>query len=353
MPRCDWEGGCCRRHPRVCDVEQALPPSMHVFQGLAAQLRTQANATSGSFRFSRNPTARRVSVIRPAFEMFVHDPSACLISQTLLRERSWEERELTVVLTALLSGSAAGFFLDIGSNIGVYALSAAAAGIPTVAFEPLTFNVELLAASAALARRRKVPLLAVHAAVAATPSRTPVCVRPFNTHATKAAANAGNGQLSLGASPSSVGESSACASGELVTVTTVDTVLSSDPTLAAACFTAAKVDVEGYEAAALRGASGVLGGRCPPCLVFLETQPAVAASVGFGKSEAFDVLNGHGFRCRPIVLKKKEQRDFACWRPAVTPRCREPVAAAKACLATTGHRLCKAYVEHAVLVRTG
>ena len=310
--------------------------------GLAGQLRVTANASS---TFARNPAAQRITMRRPPFDIWVHDPASCLISRALLRERAWEDRELMVVLAALLGGPPGGFFLDIGANLGVYALSAAAAGVPAVAIEPLTFNIELLAASARRLDPRRAPLLAVHAAVAATPSAVPACVRAFDTQATKAAANAGNGQVAhAGAS---------CAAGEVVTLTTVDAVLQSDPMLRRVCFTALKVDVEGFEAAALRGAGGVLGGGCPPCLVFLETQPAIAAAAGSDSKEVFGVLRGFGYECRSIVLKKREPRDFACWRPRPTRRCREPVAAAMACLATAGHRLCKSFVDHAVTVRTG
>ena len=85
----------------------------------------------------------------PQFGMFVHDPGECrYISRSLLLGGRFEAHLVDAVVQAVARSSGERF-LDIGANIGVYALSVAAAGFHGVAVEPLRYNTELLAASAA------------------------------------------------------------------------------------------------------------------------------------------------------------------------------------------------------------
>ena len=66
--------------------------------------------------------------------------------------------------------------------------------------------------------------------------------------------------------------------------------MAAQPDLADACVYAVKADVEGYEAGpAFQGARAMFTGRCPPCLVFMEHQPAYTLAAMGDARHAFHV----------------------------------------------------------------
>eukprot|EP00892_Ulva_mutabilis_P000857 jgi/Ulvmu1/10772/UM069_0006.1 len=78
------------------------------------------------------------------------EPAEDIVSNVIKRQGIWEPNELHTVLTALEraaaadAGGATPALLDIGANIGTYAIVAAAFGYPVRAFEAMTRNVQAI-----------------------------------------------------------------------------------------------------------------------------------------------------------------------------------------------------------------
>mmetsp|Transcript_19684 Transcript_19684/g.38959 ORF Transcript_19684/g.38959 Transcript_19684/m.38959 type:complete len:398 (+) Transcript_19684:81-1274(+) len=75
----------------------------------------------------------------PPFLMNIHDPTKDSISKEIESSGCWECNHLNEVIRALSSHSNS-YFLDIGANIGMWSLTAAAAGFPTISIEPFMQN---------------------------------------------------------------------------------------------------------------------------------------------------------------------------------------------------------------------
>ena len=256
----------------------------------------------------------------PSFSMYVHDPSECKwISKSLLTHGRFEAGLIAAVVKALAQNPGE-WFLDIGANFGVYALSAAAAGFYTMAVEPLHYNTELLAASAAHAGIGH-RMMAFKTAVAAHRSDEAMCVI---SHERTGAGNKGNGQLAplrdcSQAADSARSSSSRSAAIELVPVNTIDNLIASEPALLRACFAAVKVDVEGFELPAMLGAGSVFGGRCPPCLVVIEYVPYYNVSLLAHSNQTrnpLPFLSSLGYKCR-----REQSRHYRC-ENMLAARCR-------------------------------
>ena len=153
-----------------------------------------------------NPRARYARVQLPrvvglpwansTFPMLVHDPDDCVwISRSLLHARKWEPNIVAEAIHAMRSSPMGELFLDIGSNIGTYALSVAAAGFAAVAFEPMRYNTELLSGSIALnpGFERRISLFKTAVAAEEPAQEQLMCIRPAADKAR--ARNGGNGQL--------------------------------------------------------------------------------------------------------------------------------------------------------------
>ncbi len=75
----------------------------------------------------------------PPFLMNIHDPNKDSISKAIESSGCWECNHLNEVISAL-SLHPDSYFLDVGANIGMWSLTAAAAGFPTISIEPFMQN---------------------------------------------------------------------------------------------------------------------------------------------------------------------------------------------------------------------
>jgi len=192
--------------------------------------------------------------------------------EAMVWARQEEETELRALQAMLSPGD---HFVDCGANVGLWSLVAAgrvgAAGRVT-AFEPnpaayhrLTQNI---AASAEVGRR----VTAINVAVADH--------RGAAVFATGAHHNLGR----IVADPA--------ADGIVVAAVTLDEQLGDAP------LHALKLDIEGGEAAALRGASRILGGQRP--WVWAEFNVGIAGTGCIGEWDVFQLLRRFGYACRRI-----------------------------------------------------
>lgn len=169
--------------------------------------------------------------------------------------------------------------LDVGANIGFLTVLAARLVGPAgrvVAFEPVPANAQLVRRNAALNRQRQVQV--VEAAVG----------DHVGTAKLVLARHAGGAALQGADRPQD-----AC--GELtVPVVTLDDWLARLAPSLPGPVRLVKVDVEGAEAAVLRGAGALLRGQRP--LVLLEVDAATAPAAEAKYETCRDLLAGHGYR---------------------------------------------------------
>ena len=293
----------------------------------------------------------------PSIVMFVHDPAECMyISRSLLTNGGFEPG-LVGSIGKAMARRPHERFLDIGANIGTFALQVASAGYETVAIEPMGYNTELLAASRDLLGLSR-NLTLFKSAVAAHPAAEPLCVISHEKHG-----NQGNGQLApmnecrkassaerttADGGGASAPKSKRTARGaahietEVVRVSTVDELLAiadaTRPHAADPCFAAAKIDVEGFELQALLGARSVFEGDCPPCMVLIEYVPyynvsEVQGSMIGSTREAsgsrapqhnpMPLLHEQGYKC-----KRDASRHYRCYQGSQkhASRCSPPGA---------------------------
>eukprot|EP00936_MAST-01D_sp_MAST-1D-sp1_P001686 g1686.t1 len=300
-------------------------------------------------RFTHNPTIRvhtklqmlqmRASTIalRNSFPIFVHAPASCrFISKSLIESGVWEpaiSRRILERLQLGLNAESDGegdrtkrVFVDVGANIGWFSLLAAAHGHEVLALEPMEFNLELLRASAAAleaevaktshARAGEIKIIKTALSDAEGQTRRDMCVLP--AFAGDQLSNAGNGQLH------ELTRSNAAKCTDVVRTTTLDellqhrvaehnsSIMHGKPLLHPFVL---KLDIEGFETRALRGARHLLSGDAAlggpsarPCFVFAEHWAKYAKWSGVGELELFELMFGYGFEAFTIETGGSKSR---------------------------------------------
>ncbi|KAK9840961.1 hypothetical protein WJX81_002664 [Elliptochloris bilobata] len=205
-----------------------------------------------------------------------------IVSSYMTDSNFWEKKlaeEMLVRLEsaraqALAAGRRTPIFLDIGANVGSYALSAAAHGFRVVAFEPLTINAVALRRS--LCRNPTLaPHVTLHEQALAGEARQG-CVL------VSAAQNVGDGTLKCDMPPGwAPGEGYSVRPGAHDFVRLDDFLCAHDT----GDIAFAKLDVEGYEGDVLEGGRDVLLHRKIP-YIHTEVGPGMMRSAG-GDPTAF------------------------------------------------------------------
>jgi FkbM family methyltransferase len=194
-----------------------------------------------------------------AFPFYVHEQGDAFISNRIAETGMWEPFESTMML-GLLSPSDQ--FIDIGANIGWYAVSAAvrvgSAG-HVVAFEPDLSNFALLEANIRQNRSSSI-----------TPLRC--------------ALGAARGKATLRASGTNKGDQrvrefeatvEGTQSGDSVSIETLDEVLEAMPLFDLDKLRIIKIDVQGFEAEVLKGSARLLSRLPQRAIIFLEFEPSL------------------------------------------------------------------------------
>mmetsp|Transcript_28557 Transcript_28557/g.71887 ORF Transcript_28557/g.71887 Transcript_28557/m.71887 type:complete len:462 (-) Transcript_28557:113-1498(-) len=230
---------------------------------------------------------------RHMMPMFVHDPRECIISKDVL-SGGWEAGCVSWIAQSVRSLPGE-FMMDIGANMGIFTLAAAAAGADTLSFEPMTFNSELLVASAGTFAEKgsgTVNLFKTALSNEAKPGSKVCIVRNGAPHRKKVGVNQGNGVVNKNTTSCELGWESS----ELVPLNTIDKVLEEAfEGKQAPCVSTMKIDVEGFETPAIMGAAKLMGGSCPPCHIQLEHVKAHALK---GFPVLLDVLvDDWGYNC--------------------------------------------------------
>jgi FkbM family methyltransferase len=155
-----------------------------------------------------------------------------------------------------------GLFIDVGANVGTYAIWAAELGAEVIALEPAADTFSLLEENIAL---NGYPVSAVRAA---------------------AGDHCGWARFTSGLD---AGNSLSCDGPVVTRLVTVDSLIGSRPV------TGMKVDVEGFEIDVLRGAARALAERRIG-LIQIEWNEASIVAVGADRRPIAELLAGHGYR---------------------------------------------------------
>lgn len=195
------------------------------------------------------------------------------VDRTIFCTGEWEPRETAVIAGLLRQGDV---FVDVGANIGYFTLLAsqivgAAGRIIAVEANPRTFR--LLEANVRLNGCSNVDLR--HVAAGEAPG--------FATMVEREPGNAGGDQVDF-AKEDAPGS---------VAVERLDTLVGEQPVRLI------KLDIEGAEAKALRGATGLLERADAPDLVF-EFTPKFLAGMGDEPRELIGLLERLGYRLQTI-----------------------------------------------------
>jgi len=234
-------------------------------------------------KFKKNPNLEVTAGIpRGSFSMFVHDLKECVFISKNIHDNGVFEpqkaRRLSQVLgNALETGQKN--FLDVGANIGFFSFLAASLGHKVVSVEPLDYNLELVNATREInwfQNRMEVFKTAV-----ADKDKPGMCVVPAATDGSGVAPhNRGNGQIV----PAEKYKSKCV---EYIPVTTLDKVIPDRE------YYAVKIDTEGYEVLALRGATNLW--KKPPCYLFAEHNPLLIKQIGVDPDDLFRDMEARGY----------------------------------------------------------
>ncbi len=237
-----------------------------------------------------NPDALAESSIPPAFlenpnyrhqphghaagvsaSIYVHDPDKCrFISGDILNSGAWERSlvDAFMEISSIIDPEKKEYVFDVGANLGFYSIIAGLKGFNVFGFEPMLYNAELFATNIFINKiSNKVKLIKV--AVLDQPQES-ICVLPANTYNNifSEQHNKGDGQV---ANPEDCEKArKKGASIEMVKVEKIEDILGDDFKTGDKCVSSIKIDIEGFEAKALRGANTILTGKCAPCFIAAE-----------------------------------------------------------------------------------
>lgn len=266
------------------DVHVAVPNAQYSAEAATKSkvriemVRRWRRAEDGSFavpRFKHNPKARLARAFvgsnKIPFSIFVHDPEDCTyISGEIVSGGFWESVKTMRILRLMDeakrdSSRENAILVDVGANIGWYAVASAAQGFEVVAVEPAKYNTELLMATLemnGLTSRVHVR----ETALSDVTTEGQVCMR---------VAPAGNPTVNRGNFQMTNIDASGC-KGSGVAITTIDEMFGfgrDDGEFRGADIQVLKLDIEGYETRALRGARRLLRSDRPPCYIIMEHIP--------------------------------------------------------------------------------
>ena len=267
----------------------AYPDNFLRNQGMNAPIKYLPHvAMMPQSKFELNPSIRvtsQVPELPVPFHIYVHSPENCrFISKNLVETGRWEDL-ISKRLMHIMATRPNGLFVDVGANIGWFTLLIAAMGRKVIAIEPMRYNLELLEASVTeseLAEHVTIHKTAVGEHTSDT--KQDMCVLPaFSGDPT---ANAGNGQLhALTAENTGL-----CT--DVVETSTLDMLLGDHIEQQ---IVAIKLDIEGFETLALRGASELLQSN-PPCHIIVEYWREYVEWTNVGQYEMFELLWKHGYK---------------------------------------------------------
>jgi FkbM family methyltransferase len=232
-----------------------------------------------SFRLSNNARFSAVHLRPSGVVQFIHDPDQDgFISKSLWNTGYWQADDVKRIVAHLSARGPSSLLLDVGANIGSFSLRAIDAGHRAIMIEPFSYNSELLELSISIAwNSLQKQQCYLHKISVSEESHvgTQLCLTSNDR------INGGNGYAIRS------GEEGACK--ERVNVTTIDRLVDSRTDI-----TVMKMDIEGYEVYALRGAHKLLS-TTPPCVIHIEVNVPQLRKNGTPPELLYATLKSHGY----------------------------------------------------------
>jgi len=215
------------------------------------------------------------SSTKPPFKIWLHNPKKDrFVSKQIEKSGVWD-KQLVDPIVEYLQAHPNSTFLDVGANIGFFSLLAASAGAAKViSIEALPSNVVMLAASVASNSFEHIIHVYPYTVGAEEQKGMSVCILTESD-------NQGHSFVSTQAED--------CTK---VTMWTIDDILK-NAGISKVDFM--KIDIEGYEAHALRGMLSTLR-LGPPCVLMFECNTAMLKDAGSSVGQFLNLLLDHGYQ---------------------------------------------------------
>jgi len=226
------------------------------------------------------------------FQIFVHNPKDCIYISSEILSTGYYEPVLTDRWRAALGESSTvgqRRVVDIGANLGWFSLLSASMGHTVISVEPMDYNLEIFRSSISINHFES--LITVHKRALSDQLGPPLCMKP--AYKGNGPQNKGNGQLV----PMKAGEEASCT--EIISISTLNDLIDSNEH-----YFLVKLDIEGYEAMALRGGSKLFTGKKKPCFVYLEFYKEYVEASGAPPFELFERLLNLGYTAFDIYGNK-------------------------------------------------
>lgn len=235
------------------------------------------------------------------FDMAVHSIPD-IVSHSIIKYGCWE-KDIISQIVEHLSESDSKLFLDVGANIGAFTSSIASLGHEVIAIEPFKLNVPLIQKTICK-HNYNVHLYKV--GLSDTSPGEKMCVWSTNSKI-----NNGNARIVPffeGKKDFGADKQKECM--EVIYTYTLDELLF-DTFKLDKPIGAMKIDIEGFETRAFRGAKKLLSSEFKPQKIWFEFQKDVTMQTGASPTELFDRLTSHGykitdFRKSDVPLSRKD-----------------------------------------------
>ena len=290
-----------------------MPSSRHGSVRLAEPLSSVSSPGVEAADAKRTDPNVRVAEVTaretiPGFSMFLHGRGKDIVSDQINSGGgTWEGSIVTRIAEVLgntRDGAPQRVFVDVGANVGWFSTIALALGHHVVSVEPFPYNHNLILATVAIGKSQRSwangGLLLAKNALVAHKSKAARSLCAVGTHQ---GMNTGNAFMVP------IGVDGTCGDktySSVVPTTTLDDVLNVaskrwDSVIMKDGVYALKIDIEGFEAEAMRGATSLLGSELRPCIILFEwtraAQKSQSESHGLGLSEEdlLQLLSSHGY----------------------------------------------------------
>jgi FkbM family methyltransferase len=224
------------------------------------------------------------------FEMAVHQIPD-IVSDVIKKTGCWERDIISRIVKHL--GKEKKLFLDVGANIGSIATTIASLGHEVIAVEPFKLNVPILQKTMCM-NNQNVHLFKV--GVADTTPGQKMCIWSTNKRV-----NNGNARMTPyfeGKRDFGLDKQKECM--EVIYTYTLDDLLFNTFNLNKRIY-GMKIDIEGFETRAFRGAKKLLSSPYKPCKIWFEYKLDATVESGVPKYELFETLESAGYTIKSVV----------------------------------------------------
>jgi FkbM family methyltransferase len=253
-----------------------------------ADTPTPLQLTCSNFESSVNTRWTKNTCTKHSFDMAVHSIPD-IVSDRIVSSGCWEKDIITQIVQHLgnqRSGHTK-LFLDIGANIGAFTSTIASLGHEVIAVEPFKLNVPLIRATMC---RHNLNIHLYKVGLADTSPGKKMCIWSTNDQINNV--NARMTPYFEGIKDFGADKQKKCM--EVIQTYTLDELLFETYKLNRP-IDAMKIDIEGFETRAFRGAKKLLASKFKPKKIWFEFQKQATIESGVSATELFQTLVDNGY----------------------------------------------------------